>query len=84
MILGAAGYLVMLSIISFKMKRKLEGILFLVALVFMIGIGYLSTKRGYEGAWMQISCNLVYQGIFFVACLLLKKHGLEEAQIFQD
>ncbi len=84
MILGAAGYLVMLSIISFKMKRKLEGILFLVALVFMVGMGYLSTKRGYEGAWMQISCNLVYQGIFFVACLLLKKHGLEEAQIFQD
>ncbi len=84
MILGAGGYLVMLSIISFRMKRKLEGILFLVALLFMIGMGYLSTKRGYEGAWMQISCNVVYQGIFFVACLLLKKHGLEEAKIFKD
>ncbi len=84
MILGAAGYLVMLSLIAFKMQRKIEGILFLLALLFMIGMGYLSTKRGYEGAWMQISCNLVYQGIFFVACLLLKKHGLEEAKIFKD
>ncbi len=84
MIVGAAGYLVMLSIIAFKMNRKLEAILFLVSLLFMIGMGYLSTKRGYEGAWMQISCNLVYQGIFFVACLLLKKHGLEESKIFKD
>lgn len=82
MILGAAGYLVMLVIISFKMKRKLEAILFILAILFMVGMGYLSTKRGYEGAWMQISCNVVYQGIYFVACLLLKKHGLEEAELF--
>ncbi len=83
MILGAAGYLIMLSVIFFKMKRKLEGILFILAFFFMIGMGYLSTKRGYEGAWMQISCNVIYQGIFFVACLLLKKHGLENAVLFK-
>ncbi len=83
MILGAAGYLMMLSIISFKMKRKLDGILFILAIVFMMGMGYLSTKRGYDGAWMQISCNVIYQGIFFVGCLLLKKHGLEEAELFK-
>ena len=84
MILGAGGFLVMLSIISFKMKKKLEGILFIVAIVLMVGMGYLSTKRGYEGAWAQITCNVLYQGVFFVSCLLLKKHGLEEAKLFKD
>lgn len=83
MIIGAAGFLVMLSIISFKMNRKLEGVLFIIAIILMVGMGYLSTKRGYEGAWAQITCNILYQGVFFVACLLLKKHGLQEAKIFK-
>ncbi len=82
MILGAAGFLVMLIIISFKMKCKLEAILFMIATLLMIGMGYLSTKRGYEGAWYQITCNVFYQGIYFVACLLLKKHGLKEVDLF--
>ncbi len=84
MIIGAAGYLVMLCIISFKMNRKLEAILFMISIILMVGMGYLSTKRGYEGAWMQISCNVLYQGTFCAACLLLKKHGLVEAKIFKD
>jgi hypothetical protein len=84
MIIGAGGYLVMLCIISFKMKRKLEAVLFIISIVLMVGMGYLSTKRGFEGAWAQISCNVLYQGTFFVACLLLKKHGLEEAKLFKD
>ncbi len=82
MILGAAGFLVMLVIISFKMKCKLEAILFMIAIVLMVGMGYLSTKRGYDGAWYQITCNVCYQGVYFVGCLLLKKHGLKEADLF--
>lgn len=84
MIIGAAGYLVMLCIISFKMKRIPEAVLFMISIVLMIGMGYLSTKRGFEGAWAQISCNVLYQGTYFAACLLLKKHGLEEAKLFKD
>ena len=82
MILGAAGFLVMLVIISIKMKCKVETILFILAIVFMVGMGYLSTKRGYDGAWYQISCNLCYQGVYLAGCLLLKKHGLKEVDLF--
>lgn len=83
MIIGAAGYLILLSIISFKIDKKVEGVMFIVALFFMIGMGYLSTRRGYDGAWIQITCNVIYQGVYFVACLLLKKHGIEQANIFK-
>lgn len=83
MIIGAAGFLIMLSIISFKIKQKIEGVLFIVALVFMVGMGYLSTRRGYDGAWLQITCNVIYQGVYFAGCLLLKKHGIEQANIFK-
>ena len=82
-IIGAGGFLVRLTIISFKRKRIPEAVLFLVSIVLMVSMGYLSTKRGYEGAWMQISCNVLYQLCFFIGCLLLKKHKLEEANLFK-
>lgn len=48
----------------------------------MVGMGYLSTKRGFEGAWLQISCNVCYQTCFLIGCILLKKHGLSKADLF--
>lgn len=83
MILGAAGFLVLLVIVSVKMHTKIEPFLFSLSILFMIGMGYLSTKRTFEGAWMQISCNVVYQLTFFLGCLLLKRHHLETAQLFK-
>lgn len=82
MIVGAAGFLTILMVIAIKMKRVPEAILFGLSIILMVGMGYLSTKRGLSGAWYQISCNLCYQLCFFIACLLLKKHGLEEAKLF--
>lgn len=76
MILGASVFLIMLMVLAIKMHRVVEIILFALSLVFMVGMGYLSTKHYFEGAWMQISCNLCYQLCFFLGCLLLKKHGL--------
>lgn len=78
-IIGAAGFLVLLTIISFKRKKIPEAILFIAACIFRVGRGYLSTKRGFEGAWMQISCNVLYQACFLAGCILLKKHGLASA-----
>ncbi len=83
MIFGAAGFLVLLVIVSVKMHTKIEPILFSLSLIFMIGMGYLSTKRTFEGAWMQISCNVVYQLTFFLGCFLLKRHHLETAELFK-
>lgn len=78
-----AGFLLMLSIISFKIKQKIEGVLFIVALIFIVGMGYLSTRRGYDGVWIQITCNVIYQGVYFAGCLLLKKYGIEQTEIFK-
>lgn len=76
MVLGASVFLVMLIVISAKMHRPLEIVLFSLAIIFMVGMGYLSSKRSFEGAWIQISCNVCYQLCFFLGCLFLKKHGL--------
>ena len=75
MIIGAAGTLVMMMIISIKRKDILSAVLFGLAIVFMVGMGYLSTKASWVGNWIAISVNIVYQGLFMIACLRLQKKG---------
>lgn len=76
MVVGAAVFLAMLIVVSVKLHQPIAIVLFSLAIVFMVGMGYLSTKHYFEGAWMQITCNVCYQLCFFLGCLLLKKHGL--------
>lgn len=75
MIIGAAGTLVMLMIIAIKRKDIISAILFGLAIVFMVGMGYLSTKASWTGNWIAISVNIVYQALFMVACIRLQKKG---------
>ena len=82
MIIGAAGFLILLIVISIKMKLKVAPVLFGLSVLFMIGMGYLSTLRTFEGAWLQISCNVLYQTSYMVGCLLLKKNHLDTITIF--
>lgn len=82
MVLGATTFLIFLMIISGKMKQIPAMIFFLLSILFMVGMGYLSTKRYFEAAWIQISCNVCYQICFLVGCLFLQKHGLEKANLF--
>ncbi len=82
MIIGAAGFLILLILISIKMKLKIAPVLFGLSVLFMIGMGYLSTMRTFEGAWMQISCNVLYQSTYMAGCLLLKKNHLDTVAIF--
>lgn len=82
MIIGAAGFLILLIVISVKMKLKVAPVLFGLSVLFMIGMGYLSTLRTFEGAWLQISCNVLYQSSYMVGCLLLKKNHLDTITIF--
>ena len=84
MIIGAAGFLIMLCIIAFKMHKVVDAIFFILSTILMVCMGYLSTNRTFEGAWMQITCNALYQGCFLVGCILLKRHGLETAKLFKD
>ena len=82
MVAGASTFLVTLIVISAKMKRILEIIFFLLSILFMVGMGYLSTKHYFEAAWIQISCNVCYQLCFLLGCIFLQKHGLEKANFF--
>lgn len=82
MILGAAGSLGVLIYMAARMKSVPAIILFSVAVVAMVGMGYLSTKRFYEYAWIAISTNVIYQGCFLLGVILLNKKGLHEESIF--
>lgn len=75
MIVGAAGTLVMLMLIAIKRKDVLSAVLFGAAIVFMVGMGYLSTRKGWTYNWIAISINVVYQGLFMLACIRLQKKG---------
>ncbi len=76
MIIGAAGTLSMLMVISIKRKDVLSAVLFGLAIVFMVGMGYLSTKTSWTYNWIAISVNIVYQGLFMIGCIRLQKKGL--------
>ncbi len=76
MIIGAAGTLVMLMIVSIKRKDILSAVLFGLAIVFMVGMGYLSTKSSWTYNWIAISVNIVYQALYMIACIRLQRKGL--------
>ncbi len=75
MIIGAAGSLIMLVIISIKRKDVVSAILFGLAILFMIGMGYLSTKESFKANWIAISVNVVYQALFMLGAIRLQKKG---------
>lgn len=83
MVISAAGFLAMMIYISARMKKTLAIVLFALAVVFMVGMGYLSSKRTFTGAWIQISVNVCYQLCFFLGCVTLKKAGLGEEDALQ-
>ncbi len=76
MIIGAAGFLITLIYISIRLKSITSIILYVIALISMIAMGYLSTKTSFEKAWIQITVNVIYQGSFLISTILLKKKGL--------
>ncbi len=75
MIIGAAGSLVMLVIISIRRKDILSAIFFGTAIIFMVGMGYLSTKASFKANWIAISVNIVYQALFMLGTIRLQKRG---------
>ncbi len=78
MIIGAAGTLGMLIYVSIRRKDVISAILFGLAIVFMVGMGYLSTKVTWTYTWIAISVNIVYQALFMVGAIRLQKKGLGE------
>jgi hypothetical protein len=71
-------YLIVLSVIAFRNKQLLTGLLFYASMIFMFGMVGLRSKFDEGGAWEQINwiaqiCNSVTQLLLLIPCLRLSK-----------
>ena len=66
-----------------KMKKPLAVILLAVSFVFILGMGYLSSKDFSRSSmnWAAELVNIIGQACLFFAVLILHKAGLAEAEI---
>lgn len=82
--LGCAGAQWTLFAIALKMKKRGAAALFVVAFVFMLGMGYLSATFDDSSSmhWVAQWTNIVSQGALLGGTVLLHKAGLAEAELF--
>ena len=75
MVLGCLGYCGGLALYAKRQNKKTAPILFLVAFVFMLAMGYLSSRDFAKPAmnWIAEGVNLVGQLILLVAAIMLAK-----------
>lgn len=75
------GVLVMdgcLVYIAIKRKTPLAIVLLVIAFICTLGMGYLSTKAELSD-WIKEFVNTIGQACFLASSLVLRKHGLKEA-----
>lgn len=77
-IIGCGGAQWCLFALALKMKRKLAAVLFVVAFLFMLGMGYLSAAFDDSSSmhWLAQCVNIVSQGAFLSGVALLHRAGL--------
>lgn len=77
-VLGTAGICASLCVMAKRLKRGVALVLFLVAFVFMLAMGYLSSRDFQEASmnWIAQGTNIIAQGALFVGALLLHRAGL--------
>lgn len=82
-IIGCAGSQWALFALALKMRRKGAAALYVVAFVFMLGMGYLSATFDDSSSmhWMAQCVNIVSQGAFLGGTVLLHRAGLAEYQL---
>lgn len=78
MVLGALGLCVSLTIIALRMKKKGAAVLFMLSFVFMLTMGYLSSKDFADPMmnWMAEGVNVIGQGMLLMGTRILHKAGL--------
>ncbi len=81
-VLGTAGICGSLAVIAARMKKKLAILLFVVAFVFMLAMGYLSSRDFTQASmhWIAQCTNIVGQGSLLAGVLVLHKAGLAEKE----
>jgi uncharacterized membrane protein len=82
MVLGALGLCVSLAIIALRMKKKAAAALFALAFVFMMMMGYLSSKDFADPMmnWIGEGVNMVGQGMLLLGMYQLHKAGLARCE----
>lgn len=77
-IIGCTGVQGSLIAVSVKMKKKLPIVCFILAFIFMMGMGYLGAKFDDSSSmhWVAQCTNIISQGSLFAGVYLLHKAGL--------
>lgn len=80
MVIGMALIYIGLSVISVKLKKPILIAVFVVSLVLMMGMGYLSTKDFSEAYmnWVAQGINILAQGLLLYGVIRLNKLGMTE------
>ena len=80
-IVGCAGMQAMLAIWAAKLKKPVAIVLFIVAFIAMLGMGYLSSKFDDSSSmhWIAQLTNIVSNGALLGGVVILHKSGLKEA-----
>ena len=86
MVLGALGLCVSLTILALRMKKKGAAVLFILAFVFMMMMGYLSSKDFAEPLmnWLAEGVNVIGQGALLLGLKGLHKAGLGQIADVRD
>lgn len=79
MVLGLAALCISMCIISKRLKQYGAMALYIVALIFMLGMGYLSSKDFSSDSmnWIAQGVNITGQGAFLWGTAILNRHGLK-------
>lgn len=77
-IIGCTGVQGSLIAVSVKMKKKAPVVCFILAFIFMMGMGYLGAKFDDSSSmhWLAQCTNIISQGSLFVGVWMLHKAGL--------
>ena len=80
MVLGLGAICTVLSIVAVKMKKKAAVILFVLAFVCSMGMGYMSSHDSTSALvnWIEQSINCVGQGMLLWGTIVLHKAGLAD------
>lgn len=78
MVLGTFGICTGLAVIAARMKRRGAAALFAVAFLFMLGMGYLSSRDFTQASmnWIAQGTNIVGQGTLLLGVQMLHRAGL--------
>ena len=79
-IIGCAGTQACLMIKSLQMKRKSAAVCYVLAFIFMLGMGYLGAKFDDSSNmhWIAQLTNIMSQGAFLGGTIILHKAGLAD------